>query len=61
MKEETYITTKEVARLVSLSRGTVQKMVDSGEFKCWTTAGGHRRVLLSSVEQYLIKRMKGTK
>jgi excisionase family DNA binding protein len=60
MKEETFMTTKEVAKLISLSRGTVQKMVDSGEFKCWTTTGGHRRILASSVEKYLIKRMKGT-
>jgi excisionase family DNA binding protein len=56
MKKETYITTREVARLISLSLGTVQKMVDSGEFKCWTTTGGHRRVLLSSVEKYLKER-----
>jgi excisionase family DNA binding protein len=56
---KTYITTRQVAKLISLSLGTVQKMVDNGEFKCWTTMGGHRRVSLSSVHKYLTKRTKG--
>jgi len=59
LNQETYMTTREVAKLISLSMGTVQKMVDNGEFKCWTTSGGHRRVLLSSVKKYLTKRMRG--
>ena len=59
--KETYMTTREVAKLISVSLGTVQKMVNNGEFKCWVTTGGHRRILVSSVEKYLIKRMKGTK
>lgn len=58
-KAETFLTTRQVAKMVSLSMGTVQKMVDDGEFKCWFTSGGHRRVLASSVKKYLAKRMKG--
>jgi excisionase family DNA binding protein len=53
--KERYLTT-EVAELISLSIGTVQKMVDEGEFKFFSTRGGHRRILLSSVKQYLKER-----
>jgi hypothetical protein len=54
--KERYLTTRQVADMVSLSLGTVQKMVDEGELKCWHTMGGHRRILLSSVKQYLKER-----
>jgi excisionase family DNA binding protein len=56
MKQETYMTTRQVAKIISVSLGTVQKMVDNGEFKCWITTGGHRRILPSSVKEYLTKR-----
>jgi excisionase family DNA binding protein len=53
-----FLTTRQVAGMVSLSLGTVQKMVDEGEFKSFITRGGHRRVLASSVKAYLVKRKK---
>jgi len=56
MKE--FLSTRQVAEMVSLSLGTVQKMVDEGEFKFFITRGGHRRILASSVKSYLIKRKK---
>ncbi len=45
----TYLSTSEVARLLGVSVGTVQQMVESGELKAWKTAGGHRRILKESV------------
>jgi excisionase family DNA binding protein len=53
-----FLTTRQVAEMVSLSLGTVQKMVDDGEFKSFVTRGGHRRILASSVRKYLIQRNK---
>ena len=53
-----FMTSREVAKATSLSVGTIQKMVDDGEFKSWLTRGGHRRVLASSVKAYLVKRKK---
>jgi excisionase family DNA binding protein len=53
-----FMTSKEVAKATSLSLGTIQKMIDEGEFKSWLTRGGHRRVLASSVKTYLVKRKK---
>lgn len=51
--QDKYLTTRQVSELTSLSLGTIQKMVDDGIFKSWLTMGGHRRILLSSVKQYL--------
>ena len=53
-----FLTSREVATAISLSLGTVQKMIDNGDFKYFTTDGGHRRVLASSVTKYLAKRKK---
>jgi len=53
-----FLTTRQVAKMVSLSLGTIQKMIDEGEFKFFLTRGGHRRVLASSVKAYLINRKK---
>jgi excisionase family DNA binding protein len=53
-----FMTSREVAKATSLSLGTIQKMIDEGEFKSWLTRGGHRRVLASSVKTYLVKRKK---
>ena len=53
-----FLTTRQVAKMASLSLGTIQKMIDEGEFKFFLTRGGHRRVLASSVKAYLINRKK---
>ena len=44
-----YLSTSEVAKLLRVSVGTVQHMVERGELKAWKTAGGHRRILKESV------------
>jgi len=54
----TFMNSREVAQAINLSLGTVQKMIDEGEFKFFRTRGGHRRVVASSVTKYLTKRKK---
>jgi|SaaInl6LU_22_DNA_1037377.scaffolds.fasta_scaffold15858_3 excisionase family DNA binding protein len=48
-----YVSTIQAAKLLQLATGTVQKMVDSGALSGWKTSGGHRRVLLESIEEYI--------
>ncbi len=40
------------ARLLNLSIGTVQKLVNSGALKAWETQGKQRRVSLQSIQEY---------
>lgn len=51
-----YLSTRECAQKLQISLGTVQKMVEMGELVAWKTRGGHRRILLSSLEQLLNRR-----
>ena len=52
MAEPKYISTREAAKRLGLSLGTVQQMVERGELRAWKTAGGHRRIDEASVESY---------
>lgn len=52
MGEPKYISTREAAKRLGLSLGTVQQMVERGELRAWKTAGGHRRIDETSVESY---------
>lgn len=47
-----YFSTRQTAQMLGLSVGTVQRMVSSGLLQAYTTQGGHRRILASSVRQY---------
>ena len=47
-----YFSTSQAARLLGLSVGTVQRMVETGVFKAFVTQGGHRRILSSSLQQF---------
>ena len=40
------------AKLLGLSVGTVQSLVERGELEAWKTKGGHRRIALQSVRDY---------
>lgn len=42
------------AKLLGLSVGTVQSLVESGDLKAWRTKGGHRRIFTESVRHYQI-------
>lgn len=51
-----FYSTREAAERLGLSLGTVQKMVETGALSAWKTAGGHRRVIASSVASYMNSR-----
>lgn len=51
--EPEFYSTREAAEKLGLSLGTVQKMVETGVLNAWKTAGGHRRVIASSVINYM--------
>ena len=47
-----YLSTTQAAQRLGLSVGTVQRMVEAGVLQAYTTQGGHRRILTSSVNHY---------
>ncbi|MCX9154899.1 response regulator [Niveibacterium sp. 24ML] len=57
--EREYCSTSEAAQMLGVSLGTVQQMVENGLLEAWKTAGGHRRIRIGSVEDYLKRRSSG--
>lgn len=53
-----YLTTIEAAKRLQVATGTIQKMVDTGVLNAWKTSGGHRRILLKSIEAFEKKQRK---
>ena len=51
-----FVTTREAARQLGVSLRMVQLRVESGILKAWQTAGGHRRIASSSLNELLSKR-----
>ena len=49
---QTYVSTSQAAKMLGLSVGTVQRMVQNGVFKAFVTHGGHRRILSTSLQDY---------
>lgn len=47
-----YLSTIQTAKILDLSVGTVQKLVETNELHAWKTKGGHRRISVASVETY---------
>jgi excisionase family DNA binding protein len=47
-----YCGTSYAAKLLGVSVGTVQGLVESHELKAWKTQGGHRRISLQSIKEY---------
>ena len=47
-----YCGTSYAARLLNLSVGTIQNLVESNSLKAWKTQGGHRRISLQSIQEY---------
>lgn len=47
-----YFSTSQTAQMLGLSVGTIQRMVESGVLQAYTTQGGHRRILASSLQDY---------
>lgn len=48
--------TTEAAQRLGMAVRSVQLMVDRGELKAWKTPGGHRRILRSSLDDWLAGR-----
>lgn len=44
--------TRHASKLLGLSVGTVQALVEKGELRAWKTKGGHRRIYISSVREF---------
>jgi excisionase family DNA binding protein len=42
------------AKLLNVSVGTIQNLVESSSLKAWKTKGGHRRISLQSIKEYQI-------
>lgn len=57
--EKEYCSTSEAAQRLGLSLGTVQQMVENGQLEGWKTAGGHRRIRVSSIEEFRARSMSG--
>lgn len=47
-----YCGTSYAAKLLSMSVGTVQSLVEKNELRAWKTQGGHRRISLQSIQDY---------
>lgn len=49
---EDYCGTFYAAKLMGLSVGTVQSLVEKNELQAWKTKGGHRRISMRSIREY---------
>lgn len=47
-----YCGTFYASRLLALSVGKIQSMVEQGELEAWKTTGGHRRISIASIRAY---------
>jgi excisionase family DNA binding protein len=55
MQPNEYITTTEACEIIGVSKTVVKRLADEGILKTWKTPGGHRRLLRSSVNEYIQK------
>jgi len=56
-----FVSTREAANLLGVALRTAQLWVESGVLRAWKTAGGHRRILRSSVDAVLAARRESVK
>jgi excisionase family DNA binding protein len=49
---EDYCGTTYAAKLLGLSVGTIQTLVEKNELQAWKTQGGHRRISMHSIREY---------
>lgn len=54
-KSDDYCNTTHAAKLLNLSVGTVQRLVEKNELDAWRTQGGHRRISIQSINDYMLK------
>lgn len=55
-QDAAYISTREAAELLGISLRTAQLWVENGALLAWKTTGGHRRILLHSVQKIVDER-----
>ena len=55
MNEKKYYTTIQTAKLLGVSVRTIQLWVENGTLEAWKTAGGHRRIVAQSVNDYRLR------
>lgn len=53
MQDKEFYSTIEAAKLLGVSVRTVQLWVENGSLDAWKTAGGHRRIMAKSVDDYI--------
>ncbi len=53
--QDDYCGTFYAAKLLGLSVGTVQTLVEKSELHGWKTQGGHRRISINSIYEYMLK------
>jgi excisionase family DNA binding protein len=56
-KHKDYFSSREAADLLDVAVSTIQLWTNNGLLQAWTTAGGHRRIACSSVEEMLSKKL----
>ncbi|MFZ2266695.1 MAG: response regulator [Azonexus sp.] len=56
MADIEFLSTRQAALRLGVSLGTVQNMVENGALEAWKTAGGHRRIPVTSVDGVLARR-----
>lgn len=57
-KIKEYLTTKQAAEMLGVAVSTIQQWTNEGLLKAWTTRGGHRRIVRSSIEEMLNQRLQ---
>ena len=56
-----YLTSKEVAILMGVNVSTIKRWTDDGKLPCYQTPGGHRKFILSHINEFLAKNKKKAK
>ncbi len=52
LQSDSYCTTASAAKIMGLSVGTIQNMVETKKLLAWKTSGGHRRISMNSIMAY---------
>ena len=56
-KSKEYLTTRQAAEMLGVAVSTIQLWTNNGSLQAWTTEGGHRRIVRSSVERMLAQKI----
>lgn len=55
MKNLIYCGTSEASKMLGVSIGTVQSMVNQNMLHAWKTTGGHRRISIESINEFKVR------